>query len=164
MEAPVIAAIITSFVALVGPIITYYVTKRIENRANRSVPRPGLDIRGHWQGTGQDLSAKGSRQNPRYTYEILRLTIEGDVNRMTLSSTYRLQGENEPERVTNGDVVIIGEYAQCRYTVTVPGRHGSGFGVMLLRFHPSGSRADGYFIARSMKDDGVIYGTVDLHR
>jgi hypothetical protein len=164
MEAPVIAAVITGCVALVGPIITYYVTKRIENRLNRSLPMPGLDIRGDWQGTGQDLSRKGFQRVPLYTYDILSFTIEGDINRMTLSSKYRIQGENEPERFTNGDVVIIGEYAQIRYSVKVPGRQGSGFGVMLLRFHPSGTKADGYFIARSMKDDGLIYGTLDLLR
>jgi hypothetical protein len=87
MEAPVIAAFITGTAAVVGPVITYYATKRLEGRADESDPAPGLDIRGRWSGTGQDLSTRQPGQRPGYSYEILAFVIEGRPGKLGLSPT-----------------------------------------------------------------------------
>lgn len=122
-----------------------------------------LPISGNWIGSCEDLQSS----HDLYKYTI-NLTLKQKGTTVELSGTYSINerpNENIPIRQITGSGVQHGEYVNFLYDVrTQETPSGIGYGAILLRFHPSGRRCEGNYLTRSMKDDGMIFGKVELSR
>lgn len=123
-------------------------------------------ISGAWKGTAKDIQRIDSPVKPLHTYQIHHAKFEVTNAEVKLEASYSITSpKGETERGISGIGKVYGEYLNVTYEVrtsAVPG--GLGYGVMLLHFAPSGSRADGHFLTRSMKDDGIIFGEIHFER
>jgi predicted small secreted protein len=137
------------------------------NFGQRTRSNTDLQISGSWVGTAKDSEDKDGKFRAQYTYEA-NISFVQNGDEIEMNGSYRISNrpnENIPIRRVAGKGVMQGEYLKLLYDIrTEQSPGGVGYGVMLLRFHPSGTKAEGHFMARSMKDDGMIFGEIVLYR
>ena len=80
-------------------------------------------------------------------------------------SYYINEDHNLPQRTISGQGVLHENYLSILYDIEagappVATTHGS----MTLRMTPSGQNGTGYFVTRSMANDGFVFGSIDLTR
>lgn len=133
---------------------------------NISKPAAAADLRrfeGQWRWTGRNL--------------VPDRPIEYEGSLRLNASRGLLKGEGEyrivrgdplgytPPRHISVEATPDGEYLSIRYQVNSIGVPGSrGFGFMLLYAKPNGMEMDGHFLARSLRTDGFVWGTVNFRK
>jgi hypothetical protein len=120
-----------------------------------------LSIGGTWYADGRDLNDSDGSLAPHFTYR-LNLTFTQKKGRVKLQGTYRVNEHPElPERSLDGKGEVHGNYISLLYRIrTGDPPTATTHGTLLIHVHPDAHTGEGYFIARSMANDGFVFGSL----
>jgi hypothetical protein len=128
---------------------------------------PGdLDIEGTWRGEGKDLQDSDHKLVAKYTYNLSSLDFKQHGANVEMAGTYTINEDKSlPPRTISGHGVVRGDYLYLMYDIQagqppIANTHGT----MIFQISPSSHAAIGYFLTRSMVNDGVVFGSLNLTR
>jgi hypothetical protein len=80
-------------------------------------------------------------------------------------SYYINEDRNLPDRKITGRGVLKGDYLSLLYDIeTASPQRATTHGAMLLRIYPSSRLVTGYYLTRSMANDGIVFGSLEFTR
>lgn len=127
--------------------------------------RTDLNIAGEWHGQAKDLSADDGKLAARYAYTITMNFVQKGADVTFKGSYYIDEGGALPQRTIYGRGVLHEDYLSLLYDIEagdppVARTHGT----MMLHILPSGQSGTGYYVTRSMANDGFVFGSIELTR
>jgi hypothetical protein len=135
------------------------------SQGKRSMEAGDVNIAGSWRGEGKDLTDSDHKLLAKYTYTLsLNFTQKGaDVD---LQGSYFINEDKTlPQRTISGHGVIHADYLYLLYDIqVVQPPIAKTHGTMLFQVSPSSHAATGYYLTRSMANDGFVFGSLALSR
>jgi hypothetical protein len=124
-------------------------------------------VRGRWHGKARELEGPDEHGffKLKHTYAANLLFTSQDGDSIQLSGSLSVEATPEvAKREISGHGMMSGaDHTQLHYlTRTKEGMVSSG--MMYLHFYASDPRAEGLYIASSVKGDGMICGWIELQR
>jgi hypothetical protein len=136
------------------------------SQGQRAVSPRDFNIEGTWRGEGKDLQDSDHKLIAKYTYTLSTLNFKQHGSNVEMAGTYTINEDKSlPPRTISGHGVIRGDYLYMMYDIQagqppIANTHGT----MLFQISPSSHAATGYFLTRSMANDGVVFGALNLTR
>ena len=123
-----------------------------------------VEIAGKWKSEGTDIHGVIDNMREAYTYD-MDINIKQKGSRVTMDGTYRINNHPEdPIRHITGKATLDGEYVSWTYETSINNGVSVTHGVMFIKVHSSLREASGYYIGRSLKNDGEVFGSIKLHK
>jgi hypothetical protein len=124
-------------------------------------------VEGRWHGTARELEGPDDQGffKLKHTYATNLLFTNGYGDSILLSGSFSVDAAPEvAKREISGHGMMSGaDHTELHYlTRTKEGMVSSG--MMYLHFYASDPRAEGFYIASSVKGNGMICGWIDLQR
>ena len=161
MYAPIVAAVITGVCAIVGPIITFLVTRAYTGPGGDTLDKARQKaLNGKWQGTfHQEVGPDGKPVSGDYS---LQLTASSRVVRGEGSTHLQLGGKNlEAKFRIVGGLLYTRVFRFAYDNVDETAIH---LGSMMLELSDDGRSLRGRFIAYGMVSQRLVYGTIEFKK
>lgn len=136
------------------------------SQGQRAASPGDLNIEGTWRGEGKDLQDSDHKLVAKYTYNLSSLNFKQHGSNVEMAGTYTINEDKSlPPRTITGRGVIRGDYLYMMYDIQagqppIAQTHGT----MIFQISPSSHAATGYFLTRSMANDGVVFGALNFSR
>jgi hypothetical protein len=133
-------------------------------KLSRSDSGQPIAIAGKWKAEGKDIHGVIDNMREPYNYDMdINITQKG--SRVAMDGTYRINNHPEdPIRHITGKATLDGEYVSWTYETSINNGASITHGVMFIKVHTSLREASGYYIGRSLKNDGEVFGVIKLHK
>ncbi len=124
-----------------------------------------VNVAGSWAADAKDEEDANHTIVARYSYAI-QATLSQSGSEVTFTGRYRIKEDpGAAERTVSGHGTLNGGYLSLPYDISTQSQPvETTHGVLFIHFQPSGTSATGYYLARSMKDDGFVFGSMSLRR
>jgi hypothetical protein len=155
MSPEVKAAIITGILGLLGIIVTLY-----RDELGSLLSKRRRNIQGLWVGEGNDVEVP-----PDLTYSISQqydtsFKIKQSGNRFSCHIVISLKDRSKHWEAEAEGAFISDSYIHIEYHITVEGS--LHFGAVILKINELGDEMSGYYLAKRVVHDGVVFGQVRL--
>jgi len=124
-----------------------------------------VNLVGTWRGTAKDLTDSDHKLTAKYTYT-MSMTFAQKGENIEMEGNYFISEDRSlPLRTISGKGSIHDDYLSLLYDIEagqppVARTHGS----MVFQIQPSSQSAAGYYLGRSMANDGFVFGSLEIHR
>lgn len=160
MDPAIIAAIIGSVFAVLGPIITLLITRYLDNRGNLTIStgRQAI-INGQWKGMLKQLDGRSGIAPITVTFVAKRKKVYG--------STLIQWPADQHSAAYDAEFDFEGGFLYERYLRIdyVPKkRHRIQFGAMVFELSPTGETLSGKFVGYGAFSKDIVSGYIELER
>ncbi|HEX8457963.1 MAG TPA: hypothetical protein VF656_11750 [Pyrinomonadaceae bacterium] len=155
MSPEVNAAIITGILGLLGIFVTLY-----RDEFGNLLRKRRRNIRGLWVGEGNDLEVP-----PQLTYSIsqrydVSFKMKQSGNRISSEVVISLKDRSKHWEAEAEGGFISDSYIHVEYHITVEGA--LHFGTVILKISDLGDEMTGYYLAKRVVQEGIVFGQVRL--
>lgn len=160
MDPAIIAAIIGSIFAVLGPIITLLITRYLDDRdkLTMSTGRQAI-ISGQWKGTLNQVDGRSGVAPITVNFVAKRKKIYGSTITQWPGGTDRAAYDTE---YTFEGGFLYERYLRVDYVSKK--RHRIQFGVIVLELSPTGETLSGKFVGYGAFSEDIISGYIELER
>jgi hypothetical protein len=134
-------------------------------QGQRGVENADVNVAGAWRASGKDLTDSEHKLKAKYTYTMTMTFAQKGANVDLEGSYFINEDKTLPQRRISGHGVIHDDYLSLLYDIeagqpAIAKTHGT----MLFQISPSSHTANGYYLTRSMANDGIVFGSIELSR
>ena len=160
MDPAIIAAVIGSVFAVLGPVITLFVTRYLDNRDKLplSTSRQAI-IKGQWQGTIQQIDGHAGTAPITMTFVAKRKKVYGVIRIQYLENRFRPAYDAEHD-FEGG--FLYERYLRLDYVSKT--RRRLQFGAIILELAPSGETLSGKLVGYGAFSKEIVSGYIELKR